>query len=63
MLHALKEKWEARILELGGADYKAEQAKSRTFTADGLTDAQGYMYFGAAKKLQGVKEVFEKDMP
>eukprot|EP00850_Spirogloea_muscicola_P024053 SM000429S16081 [mRNA] locus=s429:27139:29075:- [translate_table: standard] len=56
--------WEARILELGGPNY----AKS----APRITDAQGnevdaasgkgpgYRYFGAAKQLPGVRELFDK---
>lgn len=59
----VKEKWEARILELGGPDYKAQKEKNTTYTADGLTDQQGYMYFGAAKNLNNVKTVFEKETP
>eukprot|EP00882_Tetradesmus_deserticola_P003365 GHRQ01003561.1.p2 GENE.GHRQ01003561.1~~GHRQ01003561.1.p2 ORF type:complete len:276 (+),score=127.02 GHRQ01003561.1:563-1390(+) len=57
--------WERRIVELGGPDY----AK----TAPKITDSEGnevlnnrgagYRYFGAAKQLPGVKELFEKEAP
>ena len=50
-------------MELGGPDYKAQKDKTTTYTVDGLTDQQGYLYFGAAKNLQNVKSVFEKEAP
>ena len=58
-----KEKWEDRIRELGGPDYKtAAQAlvKSVGGEADGveLPGADGYKYFGAAKNLPKVRELF-----
>eukprot|EP00897_Mesotaenium_endlicherianum_P007245 jgi/Mesen1/6549/ME000334S05883 len=58
--------WEVRIVELGGPNY----AK----TAPKITDAEGnevdiasgkglgYKYFGAAKQLPGVKELFDTPM-
>uniref|UniRef100_A0ACD5YSW4 Uncharacterized protein n=1 Tax=Avena sativa TaxID=4498 RepID=A0ACD5YSW4_AVESA len=60
--------WERRILELGGRDY------SRSSNAALMTDLDGnivsipnpsgrgpgYRYFGAAKKLPGVRELFDK---
>jgi pre-mRNA-splicing factor ISY1 len=61
--------WERRIVELGGPDYAkaapkvtaddddAAAASGATTTAAG---AGGYRYFGAAKQLPGVKEMFEK---
>jgi len=61
----LREKghWEDRIKELGGNDYK-EQAQ-RTVDNQGveLPGAQGYKYFGAAKDLPGVRELFQKEIP
>ncbi|XP_044354745.1 pre-mRNA-splicing factor ISY1 homolog [Triticum aestivum] len=57
--------WERRILELGGRDY----SRSALMTdLDGNIVAipnpsgrgPGYRYFGAAKKLPGVRELFDK---
>lgn len=57
----LREKyhWERQIRALGGADYIA--SAPRSFDADGgeLPGTRGYRYFGAAKELPGVKELFE----
>lgn len=52
--------WDKRILELGGPDYAANAPKS--YDADGreLPGGGGYMYFGAAKELPGVRELFHK---
>lgn len=56
--------WEARILELGGPNYakmgsKVTDAEGKSFdTASGR--GPGYRYFGAAKQLPGVRELFEK---
>lgn len=59
--------WVRRIVELGGPDY--------SLTAQKVTDSEGkemagatgrgagYRYFGAAKNLPGVKELFEKEGP
>jgi pre-mRNA-splicing factor ISY1 len=63
----IKEKWfwEKRIIELGGPNYirsapKIEDGDGglvRPLGVDG--DRKGYKYFGAAKNLPGVKELFE----
>ena len=57
----LREKfhWERQIKALGGADYIA--SAPRAYDADGreLPGMRGYRYFGAAKDLPGVKELFE----
>ncbi|CAM9430475.1 unnamed protein product [Pylaiella littoralis] len=52
--------WDKRIVELGGPDYAANAPKS--YDADGreLPGGGGYMYFGAAKDLPGVRELFHK---
>ena len=59
--------WEARILELGGPDYSKSRAKvtdSEGKELEGATGkGSGYRYFGAAKNLPGVKELFEKEAP
>ena len=57
----LREKyhWERQIKALGGADYIA--SAPRAYDSDGreLPGARGYKYFGAARDLPGVKELFE----
>ncbi|KAK3032203.1 hypothetical protein RJ639_035915 [Escallonia herrerae] len=65
---ALREKlhWERRIVELGGPNYTRHSAKMTDLDGN-IVDVPnpsgrgpGYRYFGAAKKLPGVKELFEK---
>ncbi|CAI5719416.1 unnamed protein product [Peronospora destructor] len=53
--------WERRIVQLGGPDYGRSQPQ--TYDADGATvsGARGYKYFGAAKDLPGVRELFQKE--
>jgi pre-mRNA-splicing factor ISY1 len=59
----LREKfhWQKRLKELGGSDYNANEPKS--FDADGreLPGGGGYKYFGAAKELPGVRELFQAE--
>ncbi|CAM9337777.1 unnamed protein product [Phaeothamnion confervicola] len=52
--------WETRIKELGGPDYT--HTVTKTFDADGreLPGGGGYKYFGAARDLPGVRELFQK---
>ncbi|KAF7633205.1 AP-2 complex subunit alpha [Meloidogyne graminicola] len=52
--------WEARIKELGGVDHK--RIAPREVDRDGreVTSNRGYKYFGAAKDLPGVRELFQK---
>lgn len=61
----LKEKyaWGCRIQELGGPNYNGRDAKS--FDADGreLPNGGGYRYFGAARDLPGVRELFQAEAP
>lgn len=61
-----KSHWERRIVELGGPNY-AKHAPKMTDLDGNIVDVPnpsgrgpGYRYFGAAKKLPGVKELFEK---
>jgi len=59
-----KAHWESRIVALGGPNY----ARAAPRVADGDAGAvggggRGYRYFGAAKGLPGVKELFEKAAP
>lgn len=58
--------WERRIIELGGPNYIKNSAKMTDLDGN-IVDVPnpggrgpGYRYFGAAKKLPGVKELFEK---
>merc|ERR1712125_77163 len=54
--------WEDQIKKLGGADYKAMKAQEvETYGAE-LASLSGYKYFGAAKDLPGVREVFEAEV-
>lgn len=58
----LREKvhWERRIIELGGRDMRR---KSRMLDNEGkeVPGSRGYKYFGAARDLPGVRELFETD--
>lgn len=60
----LREKhyWERRIRELGGGDYSRKNLRGRGIEAEGkeLPGAVGYRYFGAAKELPGVRELFQQ---
>ncbi|GAY66550.1 hypothetical protein CUMW_249590 [Citrus unshiu] len=58
--------WERRIFELGGPNYTKHFAKMTDLEGN-IVDVPnpsgrgpGYRYFGAAKKLPGVRELFEK---
>lgn len=64
----LREKyhWERRIVELGGPNYSRHAAKMTDLEGN-IVDVPnpsgrgpGYRYFGAAKKLPGVRELFDK---
>ncbi|XP_015887375.1 uncharacterized protein LOC107422440 [Ziziphus jujuba] len=61
-----KSHWERRIVELGGPNYTKHSAKMTDLEGN-IVDVPnpsgrgpGYRYFGAAKKLPGVRELFEK---
>mmetsp|Transcript_29087 Transcript_29087/g.44753 ORF Transcript_29087/g.44753 Transcript_29087/m.44753 type:complete len:238 (+) Transcript_29087:107-820(+) len=61
----LREKyhWNKRIKDLGGLDFNAiEKQRQIEQGEEGnqVLEANGYKYFGAAKDLPGVKELFEK---
>mmetsp|Transcript_459 Transcript_459/g.642 ORF Transcript_459/g.642 Transcript_459/m.642 type:complete len:274 (-) Transcript_459:428-1249(-) len=59
--------WETRIVELGGPNYGKSGPKATDAEGNELEGAsgkgQGYRYFGAAKNLPGVKELYEKQAP
>ena len=56
-----KRHWEQRIVQLGGANY----AQTSSFESDGreVPGSKGYKYFGAAKDLPGVRELFAQSVP
>ncbi|KAL4436030.1 hypothetical protein ABPG74_022265 [Tetrahymena malaccensis] len=61
----IKEKasYEQRILELGGPDYKSNIEKFFDDEGEVLPGSGDYFYFGAAKDLPGVRELFQKKKP
>ncbi|XP_028913150.1 pre-mRNA-splicing factor ISY1 homolog isoform X2 [Ornithorhynchus anatinus] len=60
----LREKghWEIRIKELGGPDYGKVGPKMLDHEGKEVPGNRGYKYFGAAKDLPGVRELFEKEL-
>ena len=58
-----KRQWDKRIRELGGPDYSKLEAK--LYDRDGveLPGSGGYKYFGAAKDLPGVRDLFYREPP
>jgi len=61
----LREKnyWDVQIKALGGPDHAAMKAKEQEANGEELSGNSGYKYFGAAKDLPGVRELFEKEEP
>ncbi|KAH9494516.1 NineTeen Complex (NTC) component [Bulinus truncatus] len=61
----LREKghWEDRIVEIGGPDYKKTGPKMLDGDGKEVPGNKGYKYFGAAKDLPGVRELFEQEPP
>lgn len=61
----LREKghWESRIKELGGPDYLKVGPKMLDHEGKEVPGNKGYKYFGAAKDLPGVRELFEQEPP
>ncbi|KAL5015219.1 hypothetical protein ScPMuIL_009489 [Solemya velum] len=61
----LREKghWEDRIKELNGPDYKKIGPKMLDHEGKEVPGNRGYKYFGAAKDLPGVRELFEQEPP
>lgn len=59
----LREKsyWEEQIRSLGGPDYKAMAPKETEIYGAELAAHSGYKYFGAARDLPGVRELFETE--
>ncbi|XP_060556546.1 pre-mRNA-splicing factor ISY1 homolog [Ruditapes philippinarum] len=61
----LREKghWEDRIKELDGPDYRKIGPKMLDHEGKEVPGNRGYKYFGAAKDLPGVRELFEQEPP
>jgi pre-mRNA-splicing factor ISY1 len=55
--------FENKIRELGGPDYKKAAYKLMENEGEELPGYEGYKYFGAAKDLPGVRELFQKKTP
>ncbi|KAJ9057309.1 NineTeen Complex (NTC) component [Entomophthora muscae] len=53
-----KRRWEDQIKYLGGPDYKRSGPKMLDREGKEAPGAQGYRYFGRAKDLPGVRELF-----
>ncbi|XP_025832051.1 pre-mRNA-splicing factor ISY1 homolog [Agrilus planipennis] len=58
-----KRHWEAQIKELGGPDYAEIGPKMLDHEGKEVPGNRGYKYFGAAKDLPGVRELFEQEPP
>lgn len=56
----IKYAWEMRIKELGGMDYRKMSARELDKEGREVASNKGYKYFGAAKDLPGVRELFEE---
>lgn len=52
--------WENQIKKLGGPDYSSAGKSADSFGNE-LSGQSGYKYFGAAKDLPGVRELFERE--
>eukprot|EP00456_Euglypha_rotunda_P018392 TRINITY_DN1654_c0_g1_i9.p1 TRINITY_DN1654_c0_g1~~TRINITY_DN1654_c0_g1_i9.p1 ORF type:complete len:335 (+),score=71.09 TRINITY_DN1654_c0_g1_i9:97-1101(+) len=58
-----KKHWERQIKFLGGPDYLLAQPKVMDGDGKQAMGSDGYYYFGAARELPGVRELFEKIIP
>ncbi|XP_070558671.1 pre-mRNA-splicing factor ISY1 homolog [Ptychodera flava] len=58
-----KSHWEVRIVELGGPDYSKIGPKMLDHEGKEVPGNRGYKYFGAARDLPGVRELFEQEPP
>ena len=56
-----KHHWEKRIRELGGQDYKKIKTALHDIEGKALPGAPYYKYYGAAKELPGVRELFNEE--
>ncbi|CAG8541555.1 17565_t:CDS:2 [Funneliformis caledonium] len=55
--------WDDQIKKLGGPDYKRVGPKMLDDEGKEVPGNRGYKYFGRAKDLPGVRELFEQDVP
>ncbi|XP_078485074.1 pre-mRNA-splicing factor ISY1 homolog [Ciona intestinalis] len=55
--------WQDRIKELGGPNYWKIGPKMLDHDGKEVPGNRGYKYFGAAKDLPGVRDLFQKDAP
>jgi len=55
-----KKHWERQIKLLGGADYEKDGARITDADGKRALGSGGYFYFGAAKELPGVRELFQE---
>lgn len=58
-----KYRWEQQIKDLGGVDYRISGPKTIDAQGKEVPGARGYKYFGRAKDLPGVKELFKSAAP
>lgn len=58
-----KKHWEYQIRELGGPDFLRMAPRMLDHEGKEVPGNRGYKYFGAAKDLPGVRELFEHDPP
>ncbi|KYN08727.1 Pre-mRNA-splicing factor ISY1 like protein [Cyphomyrmex costatus] len=58
-----KRHWEVQIKELGGPDYSRVGPRMLDHEGREVPGNRGYKYFGAAKELPGVRELFEQEPP
>ncbi|KAK0411161.1 hypothetical protein QR680_005520 [Steinernema hermaphroditum] len=56
----VKYAWEKRIKDLGGPDYRKTAPRELDKDGSEVAGSRGYKYFGAAKDLPGVRELFEQ---
>lgn len=57
-----KHHWDKRIVQLGGPDYSRSQPQDYDEDGIAIQSVGGYKYFGAAKNLPGVRELFQKEV-
>ncbi|KAJ2760941.1 NineTeen Complex (NTC) component [Coemansia nantahalensis] len=55
-----KNHWEARVLELGGPDYRRVGPRMLDHQGRAVPGNRGYKYFGRAKDLPGVAEMLDE---
>lgn len=55
--------WERQIKSLGGPDYFKLAPKLLDEDAEEVVPGKGYKYYGAAKRLPGVRDLFKKAVP